>query len=94
MRLNSKGQLTIPAQLRHRHGLHNGDELDVVERDGFLCIVRANGPSRGDRLVRRMRGRADTGFSTDELLGLLRDGSRPPPAGTPPATGPASRPSS
>ncbi|GAA1398126.1 hypothetical protein GCM10009613_51920 [Pseudonocardia kongjuensis] len=74
MRLTSKGQVTIPAQLRHRHGLHEGDEIDVVERDGVLCIVRTeDAPTRGRRLVRGMRGRADTGLSTDELLGLLRE---------------------
>lgn len=73
MRLNSKGQVTIPAQLRHRHGLHEGDEVDVVEHDGALQIVRVDGgPTRGSRLVERMRGRADTEMSTDELLGLLR----------------------
>ena len=31
MRLNSKGQVTIPAPLRERHGLHEGDEVDVIE---------------------------------------------------------------
>lgn len=73
MRLNSKGQVTIPAQLRHRHGLHEGDEVDVVERDGALHIVRVDdGPTRGSRLVERMRGSADTAMSTDELLDLLR----------------------
>ena len=74
MRLNSKGQVTIPSQLRHRHGLHEGDEVDVVEQDGALRIVRVDdGPTRGSRLVERMRGRADTAMSTDELLDLLRD---------------------
>ena len=34
MRLNSKGQVTIPAPLRERYGLHEGDEVDVVE-DGL-----------------------------------------------------------
>jgi hypothetical protein len=29
--------------------------------------------SRGERLVARMRGRATTAKSTDELLALLRD---------------------
>lgn len=73
MRLNSKGQVTIPARLRHRHGLHEGDEVDVVEQDGALRIVRADDTSsRGSRLVDRMRGRASSAMGTDELLGLLR----------------------
>jgi AbrB family looped-hinge helix DNA binding protein len=74
MRLNSKGQVTIPAPLRERHGLHEGDELDVVEDEGKLRIVRVEGSeSHGERIVRRMRGRAATAMTTDQLLGLLRD---------------------
>ena len=73
MRLNSKGQVTIPAALRARHGLHEGDEVDVVEDGGTLRIVRIEAsPTRGQRLVRRMRGRATTTMNTDQLLELLR----------------------
>lgn len=74
MRLNSKGQVTIPAQLRARHGLHEGDEVEVVEDGDTLRIVRADAhQTRGQRLVRRMRGKATTTMSTDQLLGLLRE---------------------
>ncbi len=73
MRLNSKGQVTIPAALRERYGLHEGDEIDVIENGSALRIVRAEaGQTRGRRLVSRMRGRATTTMSTDELLELLR----------------------
>lgn len=74
MRLNSKGQVTIPAPLRQRHGLHEGDELDVVEDEGALRIVRVTGSqSHGERIVRRMHGRATSTMTTDQLLHLLRD---------------------
>ena len=77
MRLNSKGQVTIPAELRAKHGLHEGDEVDVVEDGGALRIVRVPGAeTRGQRLVRLMRGRGSAtetaGMSTDELMELLR----------------------
>lgn len=77
MRLNSKGQVTIPAPLRAKYGMHEGDEVDVVEDDGALRIVRVqNADSRGQRLVRHMRGRGSSpetsGMSTDELMELLR----------------------
>jgi AbrB family looped-hinge helix DNA binding protein len=74
MKINSKGQVTIPADLRERCGLHEGDEVDVLEDGGTLRIVRAQGsPTRGQRLTDRMRGRATTALSTDELLGLPHD---------------------
>jgi AbrB family looped-hinge helix DNA binding protein len=73
MKLNSKGQVTIPADLRHRHGFAEGDEVDVVEDGNTLRIVhRAAGETRGARIVNRMRGRASTDLSTEELMDLLR----------------------
>lgn len=72
MRLNSKGQVTIPAPLREKHDLHEGDEVDVIEEGNTLRIVRAAAASRGERMVSRMRGKASTTMSTDQLMGLLR----------------------
>jgi AbrB family looped-hinge helix DNA binding protein len=73
MRLNSKGQVTIPAALRERYGLHEGDEVDVIEDGNTLRIIQVKpGPTRGQRLVGQMRGRASAAISTDELMELLR----------------------
>jgi AbrB family looped-hinge helix DNA binding protein len=73
VRLNSKGQVTIPAPLREKYNLHEGDEVDVVEDGATLRIVRVQGgQTRGRRLATAMRGRATTTMSTDELMKLLR----------------------
>jgi AbrB family looped-hinge helix DNA binding protein len=77
MVLNSKGQVTIPSQLRAKYGLHAGDEVEVVEVDGALQIVRKEGAeSRGQRLMRRLRntatGQEVAGMSTDQIMSLLR----------------------
>lgn len=73
MKLNSKGQVTIPAELRRLHGFAEGDEVAVVEDGDTLRIVhRVVSEGRGDRIVSRMRGRADTKMSTDDLMDLLR----------------------
>jgi AbrB family looped-hinge helix DNA binding protein len=73
VRLNSKGQVTIPADLRHRHGFVEGDEVEVVEDGSTLRIVhRDPGKTRGARVVNRMRGRATSALSTDELMHFLR----------------------
>jgi AbrB family looped-hinge helix DNA binding protein len=73
MRLNSKGQVTIPADLRRKHHLHEGDEVEVIEDGDTLRIVRAEtGETRGRRLAHHMRGRATTTMSTDDLMELLR----------------------
>jgi AbrB family looped-hinge helix DNA binding protein len=75
--VNSKGQVTIPAELRAKYGMHAGDEVEVVEVGGTLQIVRAEGAeSRGQRLVRRLRntatGQEVAGMSTDQIMALLR----------------------
>lgn len=77
MKLNSKGQLTIPAKLRARYALREGDEIDVVDDGGVLRIVRVEGADTyGRRLVQRLRGSATakdvTGMTTDQLMELLR----------------------
>jgi len=73
LRLNSKGQVKIPAPLRKKDGLREGDEGNVLE-DGFgLRIIPVDsGQSRGQRLVNRMRGRASAAMSRDLRLPLLR----------------------
>ncbi|GGS74507.1 hypothetical protein GCM10010156_36820 [Planobispora rosea] len=73
MRVNRRGQITIPVDLRKKYGITEGDEVDVIEVGGTLTIVhRESGETRGQRLVRRMRGAASTTMSTDELMRLLR----------------------
>jgi AbrB family looped-hinge helix DNA binding protein len=77
VKLNAKGQLTIPSVLREKYNLHEGDEVDVVEECGTLRIVRVAGAgSHGERLARRLRGTATArevrGMTTDDLMGLLR----------------------
>lgn len=67
----------IPAELRARHRIQEGDEVDVIEVSGDPTIVRREGAeSPGWRAVRRLQGSAtdpDTaGMTTDELMELLR----------------------
>lgn len=77
MVLNSKGQVTIPAHLRAKYDLHAGDEIEVVDANGTLQVVRAGGlETKGQRLVRRLRNTASSrdvaGLSTDQIMALLR----------------------
>ncbi|MET8799119.1 AbrB/MazE/SpoVT family DNA-binding domain-containing protein [Nocardia sp. NPDC004568] len=83
MIIDSKGQITIPSALRAKFDLHEGDDVEVIEVDGTLRIVRSgDNPTRGEQLVDRLRGTADSrgieGMSTDEIMDLLR-GNRPAP---------------
>jgi AbrB family looped-hinge helix DNA binding protein len=73
VRITSKGQVTIPQQVRRELGLEPGDEVDIVVRDGAATIVPAHGPSgRGRRIVDALLGRGDVELSTDEIMALTR----------------------
>jgi len=73
MKITSKGQVTIPEEIRERHGLLPGTEIDFVEDGNTVRIVKATTePRRGWSIVRRMRGRARTRLTTDEIMKLTR----------------------
>jgi AbrB family looped-hinge helix DNA binding protein len=60
--LNNKGQVTIPAHLRAKYGLQAGDEVEVIDVNGTLQVVRAEGlETKGQRLARRLRNTASPG---------------------------------
>jgi AbrB family looped-hinge helix DNA binding protein len=76
MRITSKGQVTIPAEIRERAGLMPNTEVDF-EFDGTVVrIVPAatrTKTSRGARLVAHLRGRGDVAMTTDAIMALTRD---------------------
>lgn len=73
MKITSKGQITIPQGVRERHGFLPGTEVRFVEDGGTVRLVKAEGSRRrGSALVERMRGRARTQLTTDEIMALTR----------------------
>jgi AbrB family looped-hinge helix DNA binding protein len=76
MRITSKGQVTIPLEIREKLGLLPDTEVEfAIDRDS-VRITKAAHPgkrSRGRAIVEHMRGRATSGMSTDEIMRLLRD---------------------
>ncbi len=74
MRITTKGQVTIPIDIRERFGLHPHTEV-VFEADGNTVRLRksdAKSGGRGQRLLQRMRGKATLQMSTDEIMALTR----------------------
>ena len=74
MRITSKGQVTIPVEIRERLGLLPHTEVRFEVEGNAVRIIREERSvgGRGRRLVERMRGRATTGMSTEEILALTR----------------------
>ena len=74
VRITSKGQVTIPIELRERAGLLPGTEVDF-ELDGNTVRLRRakRTRGRGQTVVERLRGRATSGLSTEEIMALTRE---------------------
>jgi bifunctional DNA-binding transcriptional regulator/antitoxin component of YhaV-PrlF toxin-antitoxin module len=74
MRINAKGQVTIPIHLREQAGLLPNTEVGF-EFDGssvrlFPCPSPADG--RRDRLLRCLQGRATLRLTTDQIMAMTR----------------------
>ncbi len=75
MRITSKGQITIPQQVRRELGLEPGDEVNVVVQGGVAHIVPAGEPrTRGRRVVEALLGKGDVELSTDVIMAMTRGG--------------------
>ena len=79
MQITSKGQVTIPQEVRNQLGLlpHTAVEFEVSGDHARIRKAR-RGESlglRGQKALRALRGSADTRMSTDEIMALTR-GSR------------------
>lgn len=75
MRITSKGQVTIPVEIREKAGLLPNTEVEFELDAKGVRIRRARAPlreGRGAAAVGRLRGRATIRMTTDEILALTR----------------------
>lgn len=75
MRITSKGQVTIPAEIREQAGLLPDTEVDFEFDGNVVRIVKAKSgghKGRGARLIAQMRGRGNVAMTTDEIMALTR----------------------
>jgi AbrB family looped-hinge helix DNA binding protein len=78
MRITSKGQVTIPQEIRERMGLLPNTEVEFRTDGDLVFLVKAtvasSRPTRGERLMTALRSnRSDFGgMTTDEVMALLR----------------------
>ncbi len=73
MKITSKGQVTIPAEIREKAGLLPDTEVDFVYAHGKVFIRKTAGTRRRGRgLVARLRGKGAVRMSTDQIMALTR----------------------
>ena len=73
MRITSKGQVTIPIEIREKVGLLPDTEVKFEVTGNTVILKKAGLPSRRSRgLINRMRRKATLKMTTDEILALTR----------------------
>jgi AbrB family looped-hinge helix DNA binding protein len=75
MRITSKGQVTIPADIRELAGLLPHTEVEFEFDGKVVRLVPAANPKkagRGARVVSHLRGRGDVPMTTDAIMALTR----------------------
>lgn len=72
IQVRARGSLTLPAPLRERHGLREGDPLTLIDLDGvFVLSPRVGVVGRLAREIESLR--RESGVSLDELLTTVRE---------------------
>lgn len=76
MRITSKGQVTIPQEIRLKAGLLPDTDVEFELRDEGVFLRKAKGQTlRGSALIERMRRvNPSIEMSTDEIMALTRGG--------------------
>lgn len=73
MRITTKGQVTIPIEMREKLGLLPNSEVQFDLVGDSVRIRKAKGAqSRGQRLLELMRRAPKPKMTTDELMALTR----------------------
>jgi AbrB family looped-hinge helix DNA binding protein len=74
MKITSKGQVTIPQEIRRKAGLLPHTEVIFQMKGNAVQIVKADSPqtSRGKKLTKMIRGSATVKMTTDEIMALTR----------------------
>jgi len=74
MRITAKGQVTIPAEIREKMGLLPNTEVEFkIDGETVRLIKVKTQNQRGSELIARMRGKATTGMSTEQIMALTRE---------------------
>lgn len=73
MRITSKGQVTVPIEIREEMGLLPDTEVEFKIKGNAVLLKKSGSSSkRGRSLIRHMRRKAAVKMTTDEILTLTR----------------------
>ncbi|MGA9236925.1 MAG: AbrB/MazE/SpoVT family DNA-binding domain-containing protein, partial [Desulfobacterales bacterium] len=71
MRVTTKGQVTIPQNIREKLGIFPATEIDFIEEQGRVYLVKIKGKTETQRF-KKLRGVATIKMTTDQIMALTR----------------------
>jgi AbrB family looped-hinge helix DNA binding protein len=72
MRVTTKGQVTIPQHIREKFGITPATEVEFVEEEGCIFLVKRKAGKAALRKFSKLRGSATVKMTTDEIMALTR----------------------
>lgn len=72
MKITTKGQVTIPQEIREQMGMLPHTEVRFEIRGEEVILSKLDDTGRGARIVEHLRGKATSGMTTDEIMALMR----------------------
>ncbi len=76
MRVTTKGQVTIPIEVREKLGIFPGTEVDFVVKGNSASLIKSKRKpgkrTRGEEIVAHLKGRGSGTMTTDEIMRLMR----------------------
>ncbi|MBN1380330.1 MAG: AbrB/MazE/SpoVT family DNA-binding domain-containing protein [Deltaproteobacteria bacterium] len=74
MRVTTKGQVTIPQEIREKFQITPAVEIDFIEEEDRIYLVKRKGRTKNTRKFNKLRGIANVNMTTDEIMTLTRGG--------------------
>jgi len=71
MKVTTKGQVTIPLKIRKLLGIKPNSEVDFIEKDGIVILVKSGSRLQQNRLE-KLRGKLAGKYTTEEIMELTR----------------------
>ena len=74
MRVTTKGQVTIPQEIREKLNITPSVEIDFIEEKGRIYLVKRKSQVKNTHKFSHLRGIATVKMTTDEIMALTRGG--------------------
>ena len=70
MHVTTKGQVTIPQRIREKYNITANSEVDFIDEDGKIILVKMNNNSNRKNKFNKVRGIATVKLTTEDYRGL------------------------